>query len=982
MKEKWKKLFLPMLSVGAAFALGAGVGALDVQTQSANAVEPASVSTADFFVRSVALRIADDDYGAGVRYKVVMKKSVFETNYEKNGKIKENVETGLLLVASDALGNETLTMENAAVAADTTGEWYSVTYDSVEYMESVVYVYNIAEENYADNIIVRAYAKEGTTIEYSAQSGGVSLAEVATEAYGMDSSIATSLKDTYCKFTLTYYSGTNQDGTPIQYGNTQTVYWGDKLTEPTTPTHPTNSDAAFEGWYNEAGTVSWDFENTKVLGNTRLFAKFSYDCLVTLDTVGGTLPASYVALEKGKYVVRYSGGGIDLPTPFKANCKFEGWYKNAAYTGSKIDAESFTCADNLTLYAKWSSVGYVYMHYGEAGSKFLRLEYPIGTELTLNELVEEFKQTLSVEDVPGYEKYCLGTNIAVKFEYWGVEDGTTHEAFIPAPQNYVVSQEDVVLVATYKEPVDAYLKYDAVNKTYTKIAGGAASYQIGDASTPYGTYSMTITYKKGGFGGGHGPALRMYSPQADFQHESGARYLAVGITSSGLQVSKVNKDESPVWAHMTGSVVSHASIGSAWNTYYTSLTDDATVKIKLSVESSSVAFNVNFAFHNGTEWVNLGRVYTFTDSAFLLKYVDTGWGIRSTGNDVKDVVFSDISFVENKDDKVVKFMVDNTCYSVAAVDAATSKVVLPTVAPTKDGVTKANGNIVSYAFDGWYLGDGTKVTANTTFKNSENVYAKFAETEMRNGMVVTYDDKGNAQYFIATTSAGSTSNYNGTRLDGLTADFTTASEYEYSFTIKYTNWVKSTGAVNFRSSIFLNSKGIYYNNVSGEGSIWANFHNNAIIFGSKVDGSSVNTYEVGFSSMSADCTFLQYYKGTKDGDSPEFTITYRYGVTAQNKGWVKLYANGCLLYTYGLTADSQTHTTSDGKTLNKVDGEIVWCKVCTPSNQNKTDNNFDSYVNNTNAVARGSDVGIWAWGNNSVHGGVMVTNVYNKPINN
>ncbi len=979
MKGFLKGVTLSALCALSAFFVGAGIGAIEKVEVDAASVNT-TVTNENFAVRSAALRIADGTYGAGVRYKIVMDKDTFVNNYMTNGEVKSGVQTGLLLVTSTALGNNSLTKSNTAVDVNTTSEWKEVTYDDATYMQSAVFVYNIPDSDYTKNLVARAYVTYGGETTYSKQTGGVSLAYVATEAYKLDDTHKDSLKETYCECSLTYYSGTNTDGTPKQYGNTQTVYYGDKLTAPTDPTHQTDNTAIFEGWFNETGTDKWDFANTTVLGDTRLFAQFSCDHVVTLDTQNGTLPAGYTAVADGKYTVRYTGDSISLPTPDKAGYKFEGWYTGVDGTGTKVNQAAYDCNADVTLYADWSAVGYVYMHYGEEGSKLLRLEYPIGTELTLDDLATAFNETLSVEDVPAYETYCLGTNLQVAFNYWGVEDDGYKNTFKPAPEKYIVTREDTVLVAVYnKRPAQAYLKYDASANTYTKLAGGSTSYQFGNAATPYGTYEMTVAYDKG-VAGSHGAALRMYLPQNDYEHEAG-RYIAVAMQSTGIQVSKANVNDSSVWGYLPNGDVTHATIGNAWNTYFTGLANGARITVKFKITSSRSTLAVEFSFLNGSTWTDCGQVYSLTDETFLMNYIDTGWGIRSTNAASSNVVFSNIKFTEDTTDNVVKFFVDGSCYSIAVVDRSTNKAVLPSSNPTKASVTKSNGNVVTYAFDGWYLENGTKVTANTVYAENTSVYAKFNATEMRNGMVVTYDEYNRPQYYIATTSAGSTGNSTGTVLDGLAADFNYASEYEYSFKMTYQSWSGSTE--DFRASIFTNvGKNMTYNAVAGQGSIWVNFRNGTLILGSKVDNTSKNNYEVSFGSISTDCPYKQKYNSFVVGSPASLTWTFRYGVNADNTAWIKFYVENALIYTYGLAADGETHTTSDGKTLSKMDGEIVWAKVCNASNQNVTEGYFNPYINNTYTVSRGSDVGIWAWGDNSANGGVALTEVYNKPIFN
>ena len=115
------------------------------------------------------------------------------------------------------------------------------------------------------------------------------------------------------------------------------------------PTAPTKDGYIFAGWYaDSAFTKTFDFKNTKITSDTKIYAKFVSEdekFTVSFNSNGGSTVASQT-VNAGEKAVK--------PTdPTKANSIFAGWYCDADLT----EAYDFNTPvlSNITLYAKWTA---------------------------------------------------------------------------------------------------------------------------------------------------------------------------------------------------------------------------------------------------------------------------------------------------------------------------------------------------------------------------------------------------------------------------------------------------------------------------------------------------------------------------------------------------------------------------------------------------------------------------------------------------
>ena len=129
--------------------------------------------------------------------------------------------------------------------------------------------------------------------------------------------------------------------------DSQSVYRGNKVTEPTAPT---KEGYVFQGWYKDSDcTFPWEFDEDVVTGNVTLYAKWTEKQVVpvkeywtvTIDLNNGST-ARTKQVEKGQKLT-----GVAEPT--REGYEFTGWKAN----GENWTMDTAITAD-ITIVAQWT----------------------------------------------------------------------------------------------------------------------------------------------------------------------------------------------------------------------------------------------------------------------------------------------------------------------------------------------------------------------------------------------------------------------------------------------------------------------------------------------------------------------------------------------------------------------------------------------------------------------------------------------------
>lgn len=165
----------------------------------------------------------------------------------------------------------------------------------------------------------------------------------------------------------------------ITYESNEGSYISDKIytieTETFTLPTPTRTGYSFVGWYaNEMfdGSVIADVEKGSI-GNRTLYAKWTpNDYTVTFNTNGGD--------DVADIVYNIETASFFLPTPVKTGYLFIGWYNDASFLGSVVDAVWQGTHTDMELHAKWTTVNYEITFESNNGTYISPITYHIESE--------------------------------------------------------------------------------------------------------------------------------------------------------------------------------------------------------------------------------------------------------------------------------------------------------------------------------------------------------------------------------------------------------------------------------------------------------------------------------------------------------------------------------------------------------------------------------------------------------------------------
>ena len=312
MKNVKRKLALASIMLCGSVALG--LASLNDATVSASA------ETLDGFeVKSASLRVPDDNYGAGIRFTIGL----------GNVNLAEDATTGVLLIPTSSLGSNALTLglDNEDLR----------TYDNVQWKnlgggtkEAYLHLYDVPPVQYTSNISICAYVDTPNADPIYSNVVTASVAEVADWAYyndtTLDETAKASLQSTYLTYKVVYHNEDDTTETTGIYNQTLTAI-----------AEPTKVGYTFDGWFNQAGTVEWDFATTKVTSTTtNLYAKWTrdYSAAGTGDWAMGETTFSGAAIIRGAYAdasqsgLYQAGDGVKIKLGAHEYAGFEATLKN------------------------------------------------------------------------------------------------------------------------------------------------------------------------------------------------------------------------------------------------------------------------------------------------------------------------------------------------------------------------------------------------------------------------------------------------------------------------------------------------------------------------------------------------------------------------------------------------------------------------------------------------------------------------------
>lgn len=278
-KMKRVKLLVATLAAASIGCLAWGAAILPQKDVALASTELAVTvaSEADYFVYGGSVRVTDAKYGPGVKYHVAMTAAEFDkygTIGERMGTLDSGYTTGTLLLPTSFLGDKDLVRDgNYGVTlsdSDTSAVWKKTTIGGEDYMESVIYLYNIPETDYGTDMSLRGYIyneSEGSIV-YTEQVDGMSMSFVAKAECGNANTELTedelnTLKTTYVDKTITYHIGDTTETATVEYLKT--------ATKKAAASRQDDNDE-FVGWYTKQGN-EFDF-STPIKNNVHVYAHY------------------------------------------------------------------------------------------------------------------------------------------------------------------------------------------------------------------------------------------------------------------------------------------------------------------------------------------------------------------------------------------------------------------------------------------------------------------------------------------------------------------------------------------------------------------------------------------------------------------------------------------------------------------------------------------------------------------------------------
>ncbi|MBQ3265770.1 MAG: InlB B-repeat-containing protein [Ruminococcus sp.] len=226
----------------------------------------------------------------------------------------------------------------------------------------------------------------------------------------------------------------------------QNVDYNTTATRPASPTVGDEVSEAsgkyrFDGWYTDTSfNTAFDF-NTKITGNTTVYAKWTGFYTVTFDKQGKGNDVSPIEnVQSGSTISApaYPEASVTTIDVGSDKYRFDGWYKEAACTNAwNFGTDTVTGA--TTIYAKWTQVNTV-----------------VFENSVVNTEEEEYvadNETVTIPDDPDGKKTAQYT---YTFQGWstGGENGTVDSSLTAG--TVVVVNDDTTYTAIYEQTVNQY----------------------------------------------------------------------------------------------------------------------------------------------------------------------------------------------------------------------------------------------------------------------------------------------------------------------------------------------------------------------------------------------------------------------------------------------------------------------------------------------------------------------------------------------
>lgn len=527
---------------------------------------------------------------------------------------------------------------------------------------------------------------------------------------------------------------------------TSTVTFGAVYgTLPTTTFSDTGYE--FDGWYTATNRAGTKIEATTAVGTASDHTLYAYKAASTYGITylldGGTNNAS----NPGTYTI--ATATITLASPTKTGYTFEGWYGDAAFSGSAIPDIPLGSTGDLSLYAKWSANTYTISFDASGG-------FP-ATPAT---------KTVAYDDPYG----ALATTSRTGYTFSGWYTGAGGSGTLVESTSIARIAANHTLYATWT--ADSYtLTFDT--------SGGSAADPTAKTVTFNSTYgplaSTTRTgYTLAGWYTGMGGTGTKVEPttvvETTADHTVYAKWTAntyiVGFDSQGGS-APVPTSRSVTFNASYGDLATTTRTGYSFDGWFTASTGGTKVESTtvlataadhtLYAQWTANSYTVTFLDTQGTDLSQTTATVTFDNAYGILAtissaragYVFDSWFTAADGGGTRITATSTVATAADHQLhphwSPLAYTVTFDAQSGAPSDPESMEVVYD--APYGElAITSRTG----YTFSGWYMaagGGGTSVDASTlvTTASDHTLYANW----IANTYTTTFDAQGGTDPSVA-----------------------------------------------------------------------------------------------------------------------------------------------------------------------------------------------------------------------------------------